>query len=167
MEGIAVAVGPASARRGELDRVLAGARPGDVLVTPRLTTLAPSVRGVLDIVARTLGGQVGVLALDGTIDTSDPATGTAVRRALEALHEVQRDGIRAGTRVGLQAARARGRTGGRHPTMTPDDIAQARQMYAETGPDGKRRWTVAQIATELGVSRATIYRNLPSKDPRA
>jgi predicted DNA-binding transcriptional regulator YafY len=33
-------------------------------------------------------------------------------------------------------------------------------MYDETGPDGKRTHTVAQIAAEFGVSRPTIYRNL-------
>jgi DNA-binding phage protein len=33
-------------------------------------------------------------------------------------------------------------------------------MYDELGPDGKRRYTVAQIAAELRVSRPTIYRAL-------
>jgi predicted DNA-binding transcriptional regulator YafY len=33
-------------------------------------------------------------------------------------------------------------------------------MYDETGDDGKRKQTVAQIAAEFGVSRPTIYRHL-------
>jgi DNA-binding phage protein len=33
-------------------------------------------------------------------------------------------------------------------------------MYEETGPDGKRCYTVAQIAAESGVTRPTIYRHL-------
>ena len=33
-------------------------------------------------------------------------------------------------------------------------------MYEETGEDGKRRYTVAQIAAEFGVTRPTIYRHL-------
>jgi DNA-binding phage protein len=33
-------------------------------------------------------------------------------------------------------------------------------MYDETGPDGKRRYTVAQIAAEFGLTRSTIYRQL-------
>ncbi|MHB8187744.1 MAG: helix-turn-helix domain-containing protein [Dermatophilaceae bacterium] len=36
----------------------------------------------------------------------------------------------------------------------------ARGMYEETGPDGHRAYTVAQIAAEFGVSRPTIYRHL-------
>ena len=30
-------------------------------------------------------------------------------------------------------------------------------MYEETGEDGKRRYTVAEIATEFDVTRPTIY----------
>jgi predicted DNA-binding transcriptional regulator YafY len=33
-------------------------------------------------------------------------------------------------------------------------------MYDERGEDGKRRYTVAQIAEEFGVTRPTIYRYL-------
>jgi hypothetical protein len=33
-------------------------------------------------------------------------------------------------------------------------------MYDETGPDGKRRYTVAQIAAESAVTRPTTYRHL-------
>ncbi len=33
-------------------------------------------------------------------------------------------------------------------------------MYEETGPDGKRKYTVNQIAAEFGVTRPTIYRHL-------
>jgi predicted transcriptional regulator len=33
-------------------------------------------------------------------------------------------------------------------------------MYDEVDADGKRRYTVAQIAAEFGVTRPTIYRHL-------
>jgi predicted transcriptional regulator len=33
-------------------------------------------------------------------------------------------------------------------------------MYDETGSDGKRAYTVAQIDTEFGVTMPTIYRHL-------
>ncbi len=38
-------------------------------------------------------------------------------------------------------------------------------MYEETDADGKRRYTVNQIAAEFGVTRPTIYRHL-SKNTR-
>jgi predicted DNA binding protein len=39
-------------------------------------------------------------------------------------------------------------------------VKLARRMYDETAEDGKRRYTVQQIAEEFGVSRPTIYRHL-------
>jgi len=38
-------------------------------------------------------------------------------------------------------------------------------MYDETGADGKRAGTVAQIATELGVTRPAIYRHARDGGP--
>ncbi len=66
------------------------------------------------------------------------------------------------TTDGLAAARARGRTGGQKPKLGPRQVTLARAMYADTGEDGKRRYTVAQIAAEFGVTRPTIYRHLPT-----
>ena len=67
------------------------------------------------------------------------------------------------TRDGLAAARARGRAGGQKPKLGPRQVTLARQMYDELGDDGKRRYTVNQIAAEFGVTRATIYRYLDKK----
>jgi DNA invertase Pin-like site-specific DNA recombinase len=64
------------------------------------------------------------------------------------------------TMDGLAAARARGRTGGQKPKLGPRQVRLAQQMYDELGDDGKRRYTVAQIAAEFGVTRPTIYRHL-------
>ncbi len=67
------------------------------------------------------------------------------------------------TRDGLEAARARGRTGGQKPKLTPRQAKIAQAMYDETGTDGRRRYTVAQIAAEFGVTRPTIYRHLQAR----
>ncbi|MGQ0843426.1 MAG: helix-turn-helix domain-containing protein [Sporichthyaceae bacterium] len=59
----------------------------------------------------------------------------------------------------------RGRTGGQKPKLGPRQVRLARQLYDETGPDGKRRHTVAQIAAEFGVTRPNIYRHLDKTPP--
>ncbi len=64
------------------------------------------------------------------------------------------------TKDSLEAARARGRTGGQKPKLGARQAHQARLMYEEAGADGRRRYTVAQIAAEFGVSRPSIYRYL-------
>lgn len=53
----------------------------------------------------------------------------------------------------LTATRANGRTGGRPPALTDQQVALARRMHTAGSQ-------VATIATTLGVSRATIYRRL-------
>jgi DNA invertase Pin-like site-specific DNA recombinase len=58
------------------------------------------------------------------------------------------------TSVGLAAARARGRHGGRAPALTGNKLRVAQEMY------GSKQYTVAAIAKTLGVSRASIYRHL-------
>ena len=54
----------------------------------------------------------------------------------------------------FQAARARGRTGGRPSALSGDQVRAARRMYEQ------KDMTVAQIGEVLGVSRTTIYRAL-------
>lgn len=73
---------------------------------------------------------------------------------IAALAEFERDLIRERTQAGLAAARARGRYGGRPSVMTADKNATARRMYSSGD------YTVAAIASVLGVSRATVYRHL-------
>src|SRR5689334_19457292 len=65
-----------------------------------------------------------------------------------------------GTREGLESARARGRVGGRKPKLAARQAEVARGMYEEKGDDGKRKYTVAEIAETFGVSRKTVYRHL-------
>ena len=52
-----------------------------------------------------------------------------------------------------------GRVGGRPPTMTPEKVKVARQMY------DSREHTVEAIAQTLGVSRKTIYRHRGVRQP--
>ena len=62
--------------------------------------------------------------------------------------------IRERTAAGLAAARARGRHGGRPSVLTGHKLQVAQEMYRSG------QYTVAAIATTLGVSRASIYRHL-------
>ena len=75
-----------------------------------------------------------------------------------ALHnaEFERSLIRERTQAGLAAARRVGRTGGRPPKLTDDDIEAAKALLAN--PD----IGVTQIAHRLGVSPATLYRYIPA-----
>jgi DNA invertase Pin-like site-specific DNA recombinase len=145
----------ARTRRPALEQVLDQLRPGDTLVVWKLDRLGRSLRHLVQTVAELAERGVGFRSLQEQIDTTTPG-GKLVFHVFAALAEFERDLIRERTAAGLAAARARGRKGGRPPVMTPTKIAAARRLY------DSREYTVAAIAKELGVSRASIYRHLPA-----
>lgn len=88
------------------------------------------------------------------VDTTT-AAGLMTFHIFGALAEFERNLIQERTLAGLQAARARGRHGGRPSSITPDKLAAAIAMRDQNRP-------MHAIATALGVSRATLYRHLDS-----
>lgn len=147
------------ASRPELDKVLEYLRAGDTLVITKLDRLGRSVRNLIDLVAELERRGVGLLVLHQAIDTSTPG-GKLFFHIMSGIAEFERDLISERTRDGLEAARARGRKGGRRPALSAAQIEQARKMYAATGDDGKRLHTMKEIAEVLRCSRATLYRVL-------
>ena len=143
----------AQADRPQLDAALSYLREGDVLVVWRLDRLGRSLKHLITVVSDLEDRGVGFRSLTESIDTTTSA-GKLIFHVFAALAEFERDLIRERTKSGLEAARARGRKGGRKPSLSPKKIQVARQMYK----DGDS--TVAEIAKVLGVSRATIYRHL-------
>jgi len=148
------------ARRPELDKALLVAnRAGDQLVITKLDRLGRSLEHLIELAKLLQSRDVDLVVLDQGIDTST-AVGRLFFQIIGAISEFEHALMSERTMDGLAAARARGRTGGQKPKLGPRQVKLARQMYDETGRDGKRRYTVAQIAGEFGVSRPTIYRHL-------
>jgi len=141
------------ANRPQLDTLIDHLRPDDIVVVWRLDRLGRSLKNLIALVEDLAEKEVGFRSLSESIDTTT-ANGRLFFSIMGALAEFERDLIRERTMAGLAAARARGRVGGRPPTMTPEKIAVARQMY------DSREHTVEAIAKTLGVSRKTIYRHL-------
>ena len=100
------------AARPELDKALAYLREGDVLVITRLSRAMRSLKHLLALADELRERGIDLVVLKQQIDTTTP-TGRLVFHILGAIDEFQRELIIEGTREGLDAARARGRTGGR------------------------------------------------------
>jgi len=148
------------ARRPELERALLSAnREGDQLVITKLDRLGRSLEHLIELSKLLEKRGVDLVVLDQGIDTST-AVGRMFFQILGAIAEFEHALMSERTIDGLAAARARGRTGGQKPKLGPRQVKLARRMYDETAEDGKRRYTVQQIAEEFGVSRPTIYRHL-------
>lgn len=142
--------------RPELDKLLDQLRPGDTLVVWRLDRLGRSIRHLIDQLHTLQDRGIEFRSLQENIDTSSPG-GRLVFHIFASLAEFERDLIRERTNAGLAAARARGRTGGRPPRLTPHQVTTAKKLYDQ------QDMTVAQIGEVLGVSRSTIYRALSRK----
>jgi DNA invertase Pin-like site-specific DNA recombinase len=78
------------------------------------------------------------------------------------LAEFERDVIRERTVAGLQAARARGKVGGRPSVQSrdPKKVALAIQLYND--PDHKT--PVQEICATLHISKSTLYRYLQEEE---
>jgi DNA invertase Pin-like site-specific DNA recombinase len=154
------------ARRPELDKALLSVnREGDQLVVTKLDRLGRSLEHLIQLSKELAGRGVNLVVLDQGIDTSTPV-GKMFFHILGAVAEFEAALASERTLEGLEVARARGRTGGQKPKLGPRQVKLAWQMYDERGEDGKRKYTVQQIADEFGVTRPTIYRHLSKATPK-
>ncbi|MGP5123897.1 recombinase family protein [Glutamicibacter ardleyensis] len=97
--------------RPELDKLLDQIRPGDTLVVWRLDRLGRSIRHLINHMDVLQQQGIEFKSLQENIDTSSSG-GRLLFNIFASLAEFERDLIRERTNASLQAARARGRTGG-------------------------------------------------------
>ena len=144
----------AQRERPQLQAALGYMRPGDTLVVWKLDRLARSLKQLI-VTVEALGGRgVGLRSLTEALDTTTSG-GRLVFHLFASLAEFKRAVIRERTVAGLQAARARGRRGGRPPALSDKDLTAAKALLRDPAI------TVAEVARRLGVVPSTLYRHLP------
>lgn len=137
--------------RPQLEACLKGLREGDTLVVWRLDRLGRNLADLVGLVADMEHRKINFESLTEKIETVSPA-GRLVFHVFAALAEFERNLIRERTMAGLTAARARGRTGGRPPKLTPKEIKTIRALLKSA------EIPVAEIATRFHIARSTLYR---------
>lgn len=111
----------AKRERPELAKLLDQLRPGDVVVVSKYDRLARALRDLLDLVEAIKDRGTGFRSLAEDIDTTTPA-GRLVFHVFASIAQFERERIAERTKEGLQAAKARGRIGGRPPRAACDDL---------------------------------------------
>jgi DNA invertase Pin-like site-specific DNA recombinase len=144
----------AQRERPELKAMLDYLRPGDTVVVWKLDRLARSLKPLIETVEQLAARDIGFRSLTESIDTTT-AGGKLIFHVFGALAEFERSVIRERARAGLDAAKARGRTGGRPPVLNEKDLNVAKALLAD--PD----ITVEDVAKRLKVATSTLYRHLP------
>ena len=139
--------------RPGLDAALAHLRPGDVFTVVRLDRLGRTTKHLIATVEQFDTDGVQFASLTEGIDTTTPA-GRMMFTVLCAVAQMERDLIAERTLAGLDAARARGRKGGRKPSLTPAQVEQVHRMRHDQDA------TLEAIADTFDVSRSTIIRVL-------
>ena len=141
----------AKTQRPGLTEALGFLRQDDTLVVWRLDRLGRSLKDLVEKVEVLRGRGIGFRSLHESIDTTSPV-GKFQFHVFSALAEFERDLIRERTMAGLQAARSRGRVGGRKREMTPEKVKIATNLIRGGNVD------IQEICKILNVSRSTLYR---------
>ncbi len=140
--------------RNELDTALDFVRDGDKLVVTKLDRLARSTSHLLKIIDQLEDKNVGLRILDfggSEVDTKSPS-GKLILTMFGAFGQFEREMMLERQREGIAKAKAEGKYKGRKPTaMAKAD--EVKKLRAEgIGP--------TEIAAQLGIGRASVYRIL-------
>lgn len=131
-------------------------RKNDVFVVWKLDRLGRNVKGVVDFICDMENRGAHFKSLTDNIDTTTPA-GRFFFHVMTSLAQMERELIVERTKAGLEAARKRGRIGGRKPLMTPSKVESAKKLLKNGIPP-------REVAENLGVSIPTLYRWCPASD---
>ena len=146
------------AERQQLEAALDYLREGDSICVTKIDRLARSVGDLLAIVARLEAKRVSlrVLSISGnqTLDTST-SIGRLMLSVIGAVGQAEREAMLERQREGIMKAKREGRYKGRVPT--------ARRQAAEVARLKAEGVRPSEIASKLGIGRASVYRVLGSQ----
>lgn len=139
--------------REGLSNAFANARSGDIICVWRLDRLARSLKHLIDIMINLEQKKIGLISITENIDTQTPG-GKLVFHIFGAIAQFETDLIRQRTMAGLEAARSRGKIGGRPSKLNATNSDQFIELTKN------ENFTKGDIAKLLGISKATVYRRL-------
>ena len=141
--------------RPGLDKCMATLEAGDTLLVWRLDRLGRSMPHLVTLVEDLGKKGIGFKSLcDGAINTTT-ASGELIFNIFSSLAQFERRLIQERTKAGLEAARARGRKGGRKKISPKNPkVLMAKRMHKNHG------MSIDDICKTLNISRASFYRYL-------
>lgn len=149
-------VSGARASRVELDKAMEALHDGDTLVVTTLDRLGRSTVNMLGLADQIKAKGAGLRVLNlggGDVDTSTPMGGM-VFTVMAALGQMELEIKRERITDSVSKRRAAGKDlGGRKAQFTDSQVRNAARLIESGEP-------AAQVARDLGMSRATLYRRM-------
>lgn len=139
--------------RPGLKACLKALQPGNTLVVWKLDRLGRNLKHLIHLVEDLKNREIGLKVLAGAgaqIDTTTPS-GKMMFGLFAVLAEFERELIVERTRAGLEAARARGRNGGRPRKMDKATLTMAMAAMED------RNAIATEVARRLGITTTTLY----------
>lgn len=136
--------------RPQLEKLLNKLQKGDTLVVWKLDRLGRTAKELVNLVDAFDKRGIHFVSLTENIDTVSP-TGKFLVTILCAMAAMERDVLIMRTKAGLEAAKKRGRVGGR-PKVPKDKVKEAITLYKSN------EYSIAEICQKVQISRATLYR---------
>ena len=150
--------GSKSERPG-LSKCLKELQKGDILIVWRLDRLGRSMLHLVSLINDFQKREISFKSLcDGPFDTTT-ASGEFIFNIFSSLAQFEKKLIQERTKTGLDAARERGKKGGRKKTLSTDPkVLTAKKMHQD------HNMSINNICNILKISRATFYRYLTISD---
>lgn len=141
--------------RPELEKMISILREGDVVIVWKLDRLGRSLKHLIDLVTMFRAKGVEFVSMNDNIDTTT-IHGRLIFNIFASFAEFERELISERTKAGLEAARAKGRVGGRKKGLSKIAIGKAHIAFHLSQTD----ITVSKILKQLNISKSTYYRYL-------
>lgn len=150
------AVAPLAEMKG-LHACLGALQEGDVLVISRIERVASTLAELEEVLAR-IDDQGAELAIAHWHPAPRMAPGDlceVVRRLIDFESATRSELIKSG----LEAARAKGRVGGRRHRLKPDQVKALKEAMAQPGADA------LEVGKRFGLGKTAVYRYLKAPIP--
>lgn len=140
--------------RPGLDAMVEFAREGDQIVVWKLDRLGRTMKHLVSLVNALHDRGVHLFVIQGDIDTTT-STGRMMFHLFATFAELERDLIVERTRAGLEAARARGRSGGRPSLLTEKKASEIADLVCRSPEKPIEYW-----CENFNLSKSTFYRSI-------
>lgn len=140
------------ADRPELNRLLDKLRKGDVILIADLTRLSRSTKDLFNLVEQIEKKGANIKSLkESWLDTTTPQ-GKLMFTFMAGISQFERDLISQRTKEGLEAARARGKKGGRKPKLDAIKKKAIYELYQQ------KKTTVKDLCDMFNITKPTLYK---------